>query len=172
MGGKQKSISVTTSTPPKLSARDHDTKSKTVIENSNKAVIVSPEEKVHIPDNFDDSDADSETLSDKIRKLDGYGEIGQSSYKPEGFGDDQQILFVHDNSNDINMELLAQRQMMKQTQNQSVIQTASDIVGTELPSQNLDSDIAMEGVIASQESTITIVDGEEQRCHLKLGKRR
>jgi len=38
-------------------------------------------EKVHIPNNFDDSDFDSETLSDRIRQLEGYGDLGQGPNK-------------------------------------------------------------------------------------------
>jgi len=43
--------------------------------------------KVYIPDTFENSESDSETLSDRIRKLDGYGDLGQGCSK-QGKDDD------------------------------------------------------------------------------------
>ena len=34
-------------------------------------------DRVHIPDNFDDSDAESESLSDRLRRIGAYTEVGQ-----------------------------------------------------------------------------------------------
>ena len=34
------------------------------------------EDRVNIPEGFEDSDAESETLSDKLRKIDAYIELG------------------------------------------------------------------------------------------------
>lgn len=39
------------------------------------------EEKVQIPDTFDDSDIESEMLSDKLKKIDAYGDSGQGCSK-------------------------------------------------------------------------------------------
>ena len=36
-------------------------------------------DRVHIPDNFDDSDAESESLSDRLRRIGAYTEVGQGS---------------------------------------------------------------------------------------------
>jgi hypothetical protein len=36
-------------------------------------------EKVHILESFDDSDPDSETLSERLRSIDAYNEVGQGS---------------------------------------------------------------------------------------------
>ena len=52
--------------------------------------MVDQAEKVHIPDSFDESDADSETLSDKLRHIDAYTEVGQGS-KQNGEEEDHQI---------------------------------------------------------------------------------
>jgi len=38
--------------------------------------MVDQNEKVHIPESFDESDADNETLSDKLRRIDVYTEVG------------------------------------------------------------------------------------------------
>jgi hypothetical protein len=51
--------------------------------------MVDQNEKVHIPDSFDDSDAESETLSDKLRRIDAYTKVGQGSKQPGKEGDHQ-----------------------------------------------------------------------------------
>ena len=52
--------------------------------------ITEPEENcndtVHIPDCFDDSDTESDTLSEKIRRLEGYGDLGCNTLKICYFG--------------------------------------------------------------------------------------
>lgn len=40
---------------------------------------VDQDEKVHIPDSFDESDADSETLSDKLRGIDAYADVAHEN---------------------------------------------------------------------------------------------
>ena len=40
-------------------------------------------DRVHIPDNFDDSDAESESLSDRLRRIGAYTEVGQRSQQNE-----------------------------------------------------------------------------------------
>jgi len=40
-------------------------------------------DRVHIPDNFDDSDAKSESLSDRLRRIGAYTEVGQRSQQNE-----------------------------------------------------------------------------------------
>jgi hypothetical protein len=67
------------------------------IEKSNQVVVSTDQpsevmdqnERVHIPEFFEDSDADSETLSDKPRRIDAYNEVGQSSKQPSGKGGHQ-----------------------------------------------------------------------------------
>ena len=51
--------------------------------------VVGQAEKVHIPDSFDDSDADSETLSDKLWRIDACTEVRQGSKQSGGEGDHQ-----------------------------------------------------------------------------------
>lgn len=46
-----------------------------------KNVEESSDEKVNIPDTFDDSDAESDTLSEKLRKIDAYNGDGQGGPK-------------------------------------------------------------------------------------------
>lgn len=54
-------------------------------------------EKVHIPKTFEDSDSDSD-LGERIRKLEGFGDIGQGSSKQNDNGDTQHIWRVNDNT--------------------------------------------------------------------------
>jgi hypothetical protein len=51
------------------------------METNAKQIVIHDDQndKVHIPETFDDSDAESETLSEKIRRIDGYGDLGQGS---------------------------------------------------------------------------------------------
>jgi hypothetical protein len=51
------------------------------METNAKEIVIHDDQndKVHIPETFDDSDAESETLSEKIRRIDGYGDLGQGS---------------------------------------------------------------------------------------------
>ena len=53
--------------------------------------------KVHIPHSFENSDFDSETLSDRIRKIDGYGDLGQG-YSKQGKGEDSHQIWCMDNT--------------------------------------------------------------------------
>jgi hypothetical protein len=46
-------------------------------------------EKVHIPDNFEESDADSETLSEILRSIDAYTEVIPGTRSKEGQDDHQ-----------------------------------------------------------------------------------
>lgn len=46
--------------------------------------VLEQSEKVHIPDTFEDSDADNESLSDKLRRIDAYNETGQGSKQAMG----------------------------------------------------------------------------------------
>jgi hypothetical protein len=90
---------------------------KSVPENSSKMIRISSDlstEKVHIPDSFEESDAESESLSDKIRKLEGYGEIGQTSSKQGEDRDDHQVMLMKDNYKDVTMDLMVQHQIQKQ----------------------------------------------------------
>lgn len=78
--GKQLANNICMSAPPKYASQRNDTNPK----DAKLKAIVSVEdqgEKVHIPDSFDDSDAESDTLSEKIRRLEGYGDLGQGGSK-------------------------------------------------------------------------------------------
>lgn len=48
-----------------------------------------PAEKVHVPDSFEDSDDESLTLSEKLRSIDAYTEVAQSSKQDDVEGDQQ-----------------------------------------------------------------------------------
>lgn len=54
-------------------------------------------DKVHIPDSFDESDTDSETLSDKLRKIGAYEGGDQSGSKDGDINDQQHIWHLEEN---------------------------------------------------------------------------
>ncbi|XP_066330294.1 uncharacterized protein [Miscanthus floridulus] len=161
--GKPKTVSVTSSAPPKCNTQGQDNRMKTVVEHPKKNLVTAneiPAEKVHIPDTFEESDAESETLSDRIRKLKGYGNMGQSSKQGED-DDNHHVMFMKDISTDVNMDLMVQRQLQKQLNNQDNTYTPSEAVDTMIPPLISEDTVAIEGIINSQESTITMVDCEE-----------
>ncbi|CAD6246928.1 unnamed protein product [Miscanthus lutarioriparius] len=144
-------------------AQGQDNRMKTVVEHPKKNLVTAneiPAEKVHIPDTFEESDAESETLSDRIRKLKGYGNMGQSSKQGED-DDNHHVMFMKDISTDVNMDLMVQRQLQKQLNNQDDTYTPSEAVDTMIPPLISEDTVAIEGIINSQESTITMVDCEE-----------
>lgn len=139
------------SAPPKLNTKIQDNKLKPVHENPIRAIVVTcaaPAEKVHIPDTFNDLDAESETLSDKIRKLDGYGDVGQGSSKQYGEKDDHQIMIMKDSNTEATMNLMIQHQMQKQLKELDDSMKVSEVDDARLPSQENDDDL-MEGLINS-----------------------
>jgi hypothetical protein len=114
-------------------------------------------EKVHIPDTFEDSEADSESLSEKLRSIDAYndGTLGSNS---KGGQDDQHIWHMEVEeatgytSNVINEELMQQSKGRDKDAN-SVMQ--------QLPSSQVLHDEDAGNVINSQESVITDDGGEK-----------
>jgi len=54
---------------------------------------------VHIPDHFDESDAESETLSEKLRKIDAYHEVGQGGSQVDEEQSNQQVWYMEVDSN-------------------------------------------------------------------------
>lgn len=136
---------------------------KTVVEHPKKNFVSVNEicaEKVHILDTFEESDAESEKLSERIRKLDGYGEVGQSSKQGED-GDNHRVMLMKDISTDANMDLMVQHHLQKQLNNQDDIYTPMETADTMIPPLISRDIMATEGIINSQESTITMVDCEE-----------
>jgi hypothetical protein len=78
ISGAKNGKQVCTSAPPKCMVKPA---SPLPMETNAKEIVIHDDQndKVHIPETFDDSDAESETLSEKIRRIDGYGDLGQGS---------------------------------------------------------------------------------------------
>lgn len=86
------------------------------------------EDKVNIPEGFEDSDAESETLSDKLRKIDAYTEPGQSS-KQKGGKENHQVwaMEMEDNGVSTNQFLSQKIQSMEKPDNLKDIEVATDM---------------------------------------------
>lgn len=168
--GKQKAV-VNSSAPSKINAKGIENKVKPLVDNPKKHLIVKEisAEKVHIPDSFDDFDAESETLSDKIRKLEGYGDVGQSSFKKGEDRDDHQVMFMRDINAEANMELVVQHQLLKQFNKDQDINITTVTDGG-MPSQESGDVLPMEDIINSQESTITVADSVGEKKPAEASK--
>jgi len=163
--GKQKTADVISSAPPKINARDTEISRKLSKEDSTKGTRLPAEwqaEKVHIPDRFDDSDAESESLSEKIRKLEGYGDLGQGTSKQGGGRDDHQVLYMSNFSNDATMELMTQHQMQKQISNHEDLNKTIKARDNMIVPQEQEDEGEVDVVINTQESSITMVNADEQ----------
>lgn len=76
-------------------------------------------ENVPIPETFEDSNAESESLSERIQRLDGYEDVGQCS-KPNG-EDETQKFWCMENINELDvMGQVMQAKMVEKTIDSSV----------------------------------------------------
>jgi len=111
---------------------------------------------VHIPDHFDESDAESETLSEKLRKIDAYHEVGQGGSQVDEEQSNQQVWYMEVDSNEeatnqaMNIEILNQNKIkfLSPDINTSIFPNSQEINQTE-------KEVAAADVINSQESVIT-----------------
>ena len=106
-------------------------------------------EKVQIPDNFEDSDAESESSSEKIRRLEGYEEVGKCSKLKEK--ENTQSFWCLENNSGLNvMNQMMQSKLAEKT-----------IINSDNEASQVDQDVAKEDdnvVVNTQESTITNVE--------------
>lgn len=72
---KQSTSNVCMSAPPKVMNNGNSDKVE-ITKLKAREPVDDSEDRVHIPEDFEDSDAESGTLSEKIRKLEGYGDVG------------------------------------------------------------------------------------------------
>lgn len=113
-------------------------------------------DKVHIPDSFEDSDAESDTLSEKIRRLEGYGDLGQGGSKTQGDGESHQLWHMEHISDIATVNQIIQGKSMEKA--------SDDISKTGMLSQDNQADGIDEenGMVNTQESTITITEHTSQ----------
>lgn len=86
-GGKQQTRNITMSAPPKIGSKNA-TGGKIVMQMHGGGG--DDGERVHIPETFDESYSDSD-MGDRIRRLEGFGDIGQGSSKTKDDEDAQQF---------------------------------------------------------------------------------
>lgn len=158
--GKKHGVNVTMSAPPKMGGKATEGEKPTLQKN---IVEDDTNEKVHIPETFEDSDSDSD-LGDRIRRLEGFGDIGQGSSKNND-EEVHQIWHMDSNLPAIDpKQLITKDLQLKMTEvcNQHDEQPTS--VGNEKPSE---MDFSEEAIVNTQESIET---GEELAGHELAGQ--
>jgi len=126
--------------------------------------------KVHIPDSFENSDSDSETLSDLIRKIDGYRDLGQGCSK-QGNGEDSHQIWCMDNT--AIGENIKQYQCNKEDLETSIPSLLDQNKDVSVPSQQVvipaptEVEISEDAIVNTQESVISGKDTVEQDGQLK-----
>lgn len=115
---------------------------------------------LHIPDHFDESDAESETLSEKLRQIDAYQENEQGGTQVDEDQSNQQVWYMEvDPSEDavnqaVNLEI--------QNQNE-FISLSSDIVTSALQTSQENNQAEKESVVAdvlNSQKSVIIDDGQ------------
>jgi len=126
--------------------------------------------KVHIPHSFENSDFDSETLSDRIRKIDGYGDLGQG-YSKQGKGEDSHQIWCMDNT--AISESIKQYHCNKEDLETSIPALLDQNKDVSAPSQQVvipaptEVEISEDAIVNTQESVISGKDTVEQDGQLK-----
>lgn len=113
-----KQMSICASAPPKCMGNATSVKST---EPKSKGIVITDDanENVPIPETFEDSNAESESLSERIQRLDGYEDVGQCS-KPNG-EDETQKFWCMENINELDvMGQVMQAKMVEKTIDSSV----------------------------------------------------
>lgn len=122
------------------------------LEEKDMVLVNDQQDKVHIPDTFDESDAESESLSEKLRKIDAYAGSDQGTSKEENGDDSQHIWAMEiDKVDDAATQVM---NMKKQVQADLIMQNLSNMGSSEkapLPKDSQeDKDGAANDVINSQ----------------------
>lgn len=161
---QQKTASISNSGPPKIGTSGKSVEmgvDQNQSKNQDKAKMVVTDqfqqpqedgelvEKVHIPDNFEESDAESETLSEKLRKIDAYSDMNQGTSKGAEDNDNQSVWHMEV---EVNEESLVQIANLKNSANASM---TDGLLSEGLFSSQDDKGMAADTLINSQESVIT-----------------
>ncbi|XP_066316654.1 uncharacterized protein [Miscanthus floridulus] len=147
--GKKHSANVTMSAPPKignLSTAGGKLSVQKTYEDDGKG------EKVHIPETFEDSDSDSD-LGERIRKLEGFGDIGQGSSKQNDDKDTQHIWCMENNTPALDlMQITNDAKKLKNAEEKDVT-TMKQLVSVEINNQT-ELDFSDEAIMHTQESLV------------------
>lgn len=116
-------------------------------------------EKVHIPETFEDSDSDSD-LGERIRRLEGFGDIGQGSSKNID-GDVHQIWCLESNPPTLDPKQVISEDMKLMNAEGSTLETDKQLVslGNQKP---IEMDFSDEAIVNTQESTVAEEEITEQ----------
>lgn len=154
--GKRQPSNVIMSAPPKIGG---STKSggKLILQKS--TVEGDKGDKVHIPDTFENSE--SEPLSDRIRRLDGYGDIGQGCSK-QGHNDESHRVWCMDDvvTNDNVKQHFTSSEQLVNPKSASLENDKEPPVTGLLENYNnpTEVEISEEAIVNTQESTVSVRD--------------
>lgn len=146
--GKQQKVMITTSAPSKLENRTTVKGDKTYQKHGKGT---DEEGKVYIPETFYDSDSNSDFV-DKIKSLEGFGDIGQGCSKKNGDGESHQIWCMNTTPNvDITQTICSTKQSQGKACAQEVVEMQVD-TGMECHNNPTELDLFEEAIVHTQES--------------------
>lgn len=125
------------------------------VETTTKGIVITEDanDRVQIPETFEDSDAESESSSERIRRIDGYGDIGQGCSKSNDGGETQQFWCMEKIAEPETMNQVMQDRMLKKTVDPESKEANTDSQAIGVEEENC--------VVNTQESTVTVVEASQ-----------